>query len=101
MDTIQHDTPLEKAPTLDSDLSTFQEDLRHASDIVVRLHERLERTRIGSNITVMRHLANRIDQLPDFVRLAPVPLSVALAGGDSRGRHDTAIKGCPPPLFST
>ena len=46
MDTIQHDTHLQEATSLDSDLSTFREDLRHASDVVVRLHEQLERTRV-------------------------------------------------------
>src|SRR4029450_11673017 len=45
METIQHDTHLEEATSLDSDVSTFRADLRHASDIVVRLHEELERTR--------------------------------------------------------
>src|SRR5262249_29832421 len=34
------------------------------------------RAAINSNIEVMRHLADRIDDSPDFVRLAPVPLSV-------------------------
>jgi glutamate/tyrosine decarboxylase-like PLP-dependent enzyme len=34
------------------------------------------RSAIEQNITVMRHLANRIDASTDFVRLAPVPLSV-------------------------
>jgi aromatic-L-amino-acid/L-tryptophan decarboxylase len=46
MDTIQPYTPLEEDTSLDSDVSTFREDLRHASDVVVRLHERLERTRV-------------------------------------------------------
>lgn len=31
---------------------------------------------IESNIDIMQYLADRIDQSPDFVRLAPVPLSV-------------------------
>jgi glutamate/tyrosine decarboxylase-like PLP-dependent enzyme len=31
---------------------------------------------IESNIAVMRYLADRIDESPDFVRLAPVPLSI-------------------------
>lgn len=34
------------------------------------------RAAIGSNIEIMRYLANRIDKSHDFVRLAPVPLSV-------------------------
>lgn len=34
------------------------------------------RAAIESNIEIMRYLADRIDQSPDFVRLAPVPLSV-------------------------
>jgi aromatic-L-amino-acid decarboxylase len=34
------------------------------------------RAAIENNITVMRYLAARIDESPDFVRLAPVPLSV-------------------------
>ena len=34
------------------------------------------RSAIASNIEIMRYLADRIDQSPDFVRLAPVPLSV-------------------------
>jgi aromatic-L-amino-acid/L-tryptophan decarboxylase len=34
------------------------------------------RAAIESNIEVMRYLADRIDQSQDFVRLAPVPLSV-------------------------
>ena len=34
------------------------------------------RAAIESNIAVMRYLADRIDESPDFVRLAPVPLSV-------------------------
>jgi glutamate/tyrosine decarboxylase-like PLP-dependent enzyme len=34
------------------------------------------RAAINSNIEVMRYLADRIDESPDFVRLAPVPLSV-------------------------
>ena len=46
MDTIQHDTHQQETTSLDSDVSTFRDDLRHASDVVVRLHERLERTRV-------------------------------------------------------
>jgi aromatic-L-amino-acid/L-tryptophan decarboxylase len=46
MDTIQPYTPLEDATSLDSDVSTFRADLRHASELVVRLHEQLERTRV-------------------------------------------------------
>ncbi len=34
------------------------------------------RAAIESNIEIMRYLADRIDQTPDFVRVAPVPLSV-------------------------
>jgi aromatic-L-amino-acid/L-tryptophan decarboxylase len=34
------------------------------------------RAAIESNIDIMRYLANRIDESQDFVRLAPVPLSV-------------------------
>ena len=34
------------------------------------------RAAIQSNIEIMRYLADRIDQSQDFVRLAPVPLSV-------------------------
>jgi aromatic-L-amino-acid decarboxylase len=34
------------------------------------------RDAIESNIAVMRDLADRIDKSPDFLRLAPVPLSV-------------------------
>ena len=34
------------------------------------------RAAIESNIETMRYLANRIDESQDFVRLAPVPLSV-------------------------
>lgn len=34
------------------------------------------RAAIESNIEIMRYLANRIDESTDFVRLAPVPLSV-------------------------
>jgi aromatic-L-amino-acid/L-tryptophan decarboxylase len=34
------------------------------------------RAAIASNIAVMRYLADRIDVSPDFLRLAPVPLSV-------------------------
>jgi glutamate/tyrosine decarboxylase-like PLP-dependent enzyme len=34
------------------------------------------RAAIDSNIEIMRYLADRIDEAPDFVRLAPVPLSV-------------------------
>ena len=34
------------------------------------------RAAIESNIEIMRYLANRIDESQDFVRLAPVPLSV-------------------------
>ena len=34
------------------------------------------RTAIESNIEIMRYLADRIDESQDFVRLAPVPLSV-------------------------
>jgi glutamate/tyrosine decarboxylase-like PLP-dependent enzyme len=41
MDTLQH--RLEEATSLDSDLATFREDLRQASDLVVRLHETLDR----------------------------------------------------------
>ena len=48
MDTIQHDTHQQETTSLDSDVSTFRDDLRHASDVVVRLHERLERTRLTS-----------------------------------------------------
>ncbi len=36
--------------------------------------ERL-RAAIESNIALMRHFGNRIDESPDFIRLAPVPLS--------------------------
>jgi aromatic-L-amino-acid decarboxylase len=46
METIHHDTPLEEATSLDSDVSTFRADLRQASDVVVRLHEQLEQTRV-------------------------------------------------------
>jgi aromatic-L-amino-acid decarboxylase len=46
MDTIQHDTHREEATGLDSDVATFRADLRHASDLVVRLHEQVERTRV-------------------------------------------------------
>jgi TonB dependent receptor len=46
MDTIQPYTPLEDTTSLDSDVSTFRADLRHAADVVVWLHERLERTRV-------------------------------------------------------
>ncbi len=46
MDTIQHDTHLEEATSLDSDVATFRENLRHASDVAARLHERLDRTRV-------------------------------------------------------
>jgi glutamate/tyrosine decarboxylase-like PLP-dependent enzyme len=34
------------------------------------------RSAIENNIDVMRYLADQIDQSPDFVRLAPVPLSI-------------------------
>jgi aromatic-L-amino-acid/L-tryptophan decarboxylase len=34
------------------------------------------RAAIESNIQIMQYLADRIDQSPDFVRVAPVPLSV-------------------------
>jgi len=34
------------------------------------------RASIASNIEIMRYLADRIDESKDFVRLAPVPLSV-------------------------
>jgi aromatic-L-amino-acid decarboxylase len=34
------------------------------------------RAAIDSNIEIMRYLADRIDESPDFVRVAPVPLSV-------------------------
>jgi glutamate/tyrosine decarboxylase-like PLP-dependent enzyme len=34
------------------------------------------RAAIESNIEIMRHLADRIDQSEDFLRFAPVPLSV-------------------------
>jgi aromatic-L-amino-acid decarboxylase len=46
MDTIQHYPQLDEATSLDSDVATFREDLRHASDVVVRLHEQLERPRV-------------------------------------------------------
>jgi aromatic-L-amino-acid/L-tryptophan decarboxylase len=46
MDTTEHYTQVEESTSLDTDLSTFREDLQHASDVVVRLHERLQRTRI-------------------------------------------------------
>jgi aromatic-L-amino-acid/L-tryptophan decarboxylase len=49
MDTIQHDIHLHEAVSLDSDVATFRENLRHASDVVVRLHERLEQTRVTPN----------------------------------------------------
>ena len=39
MDTIQHHTHLQEATSLDSDVATFREDLRHAADVVVRLHD--------------------------------------------------------------
>src|SRR5260370_37192148 len=35
------------------------------------------RAAIESNIEVMRYLADRIDESQDFIRLAPVPLSLA------------------------
>jgi len=37
---------------------------------------RMLRAAIESNIEIMQYLANRIDESQDFVRLAPVPLSV-------------------------
>ncbi len=46
MDTIRHHTQLEEATSLDSDLATFRDDLRQASDVVVRLHEGLEGMRV-------------------------------------------------------
>jgi uncharacterized protein HemX len=39
MDTIQHDTHLQGATSLDSDVATFREDLRRAADVVERLHD--------------------------------------------------------------
>jgi aromatic-L-amino-acid/L-tryptophan decarboxylase len=45
MDTTSH-SQIEGAAGLDSDLATFRGDLRQASDLVVRLHERLDRTRV-------------------------------------------------------
>ena len=41
METIHPPTQIEAATSLDSDLETFREDLRQASDLVVRLHERI------------------------------------------------------------
>ena len=46
METIRHPAQLEAATSLDSDLGTFREDLRQASDLVVRLHERMGRARV-------------------------------------------------------
>jgi glutamate/tyrosine decarboxylase-like PLP-dependent enzyme len=46
MDTILNHPQLGEATSLDSDLTTFREDLRQASDLVVRLHEGLDRTRV-------------------------------------------------------
>jgi aromatic-L-amino-acid/L-tryptophan decarboxylase len=46
METIQPPAQADAATSLDSDLATFREDLRQASDLVVRLHERLDRTRV-------------------------------------------------------
>jgi aromatic-L-amino-acid/L-tryptophan decarboxylase len=45
METIQPPAQVGAATSLDSDLDTFREALRQASDLVVRLHERLDRTR--------------------------------------------------------
>jgi hypothetical protein len=47
--TIEPDTHLQEPTSLDSDVTTFRDDLRHASDAVVRLHERLARTRVTPN----------------------------------------------------
>lgn len=46
MGTIQHLTQFDEAARLDSDLAAFGEDLRQTADLVVRLHERLDRTRV-------------------------------------------------------
>jgi aromatic-L-amino-acid/L-tryptophan decarboxylase len=46
MDTIRHHAPLEEATSLDSDLATFRDDLQQASDLVVRLHDRLDQARL-------------------------------------------------------
>jgi aromatic-L-amino-acid/L-tryptophan decarboxylase len=46
MDTILHDTQLEEVTNLDSHPATFREDLRQASDLVARLYEGLDRTRL-------------------------------------------------------
>ena len=46
MNTIRDDTQLEEATTLDSDLAKFRDDLGQASDVVVRLHEGLDRARV-------------------------------------------------------
>jgi aromatic-L-amino-acid decarboxylase len=46
MATIRHPAQLEAATSLDSDPGTFREDLRQASDLVVRLHERMGRARV-------------------------------------------------------
>src|SRR4029453_15859175 len=46
MDTIQTPAQVEAATSLDSDLDTFREDLRQGWDLVGRLHERLDRTRV-------------------------------------------------------
>lgn len=46
MDTIRHRTQLEESTGLDADLAAFEENLRLASDLVVRLHAALDRTRV-------------------------------------------------------
>lgn len=48
------------------------------------------RAAIESNIEIMRYLADRIDRSPDFVRLAPVPLSIVCF---QYRTSDPAIKG--------
>lgn len=74
MDTIGHDPPLEEATSLDTDLATFREDLRQASDLVVRLHDGLDRTRVTPAKT-WSEIASLVDEpLPED----PQPMAAIL-----------------------
>jgi aromatic-L-amino-acid decarboxylase len=69
METIRHPAQLEAATSLDSDLGTFREDLRQASDLVVRMHERMGQARVTPGKS-RREIASLFDEaLPEDPQL--------------------------------
>jgi aromatic-L-amino-acid/L-tryptophan decarboxylase len=83
-----------QAPTsLDSDLETFQEDLRQASDLVVRLHERMGRARV-SPAKSRSEIASLFDEpLPED----PQPMTAILRAVEERIFANSTL--CSSPRF--